>query len=243
MVVDDSGRRVIARERYPYYAVWGPERARMAFAAVPKAGFDYVSLVTRSGRHERRVTGFGWGFPSWSPGGRLTAACARPGACESRPGLYVIDPARPESMRRIRRTADASASAWSPGGRRIVFVRARQGRGELYLKRIGRPRLRRLTSSGIDEAAPDWSPDGRWIVYSRPPRRPNQPHDLWLVRPNGRHSRPLTKTSANETNPAFSPSGRRILFATGRGLFSIRRDGTRRRTVAASWAGDCCPDW
>lgn len=241
---DDGARRVVARERYPSWPTWSPGHRRIAFAATLKAGFDFVSVVSRSGRHQRRVTGFGWSFPSWRADGRLTVACEPHVACdEDRSGLYVIDVAQPDEKHRIAGTSGASASAWAPRGKRLVFVDDRRGRGDLFVKRIGRPRIRRITHSGVDEAAPEWSPNGRWIVYSRPRRAPSQPHDLWLVSPEGDRSRRLTGAAASEVLPRWSRSGRRILFTTEYGLFSIRRDGTGRRRVRGSRRADCCADW
>jgi TolB protein len=247
IVVMDAGRdrRTIARAPFAWSPRWSPDHSRVAFwgARTYDAGFDEVSVVTRSGRRQRRITGYGWAFPSWSPNGRwIAAACADPGLCERRPGLYRIRAAHPRRKARVRGTAGASTSSWAPGGERIVFVSSRRGRGDLFVKRFGSPRLRRITSSGVDEAAPDWSPGGRWIVFSKP-RRPQLPHDLWLVRPDGEGLRRLTRTRANETSPAWSPSGARILFTTARGLFTVRSDGTGRRKVPGTRRRDCCADW
>lgn len=242
---DGTDRRTIARSRWAWSPRWSPGHRHVAFwgARTDDAGFEEVSVVTRRGRGERRITGLGWAFPSWSPNGRwIAAACAGLGPCEARPGLYRISVARPRHKVRVRRTAGAGASSWAPGGRRIVFVAPHHGRGDLFVKRFGSPRLRRITSSGVDEAAPDWSPNGRWIVFSKP-RRPHLPHDLWIVSPDGERLRRLTRTRANETSPAWSPSGRSVLFTTARGLFTIRRDGTGRRKVPGSRRGDCCADW
>ena len=244
VVLSRGDRRSVARDRYVGRAVWSPSHARIAYeASSGKAGFEEVKVTSRRGGRKRSVTGFGWITPSWHPDGRLTAACRHPGACEWKEGLYLIDLRRPDERHRLARTGGGEQPAWAPGGERLVFVSPRHGRGDLFVKRLGRSRLRRLTRSDVDEAGPDWSPDGRWIVYSRPPRHPQQPHDLWLVSPDGRRSRRLTRTKANETNPDWSPSGRRLLFTTGRGLFTVRRDGTHRRRVEGSRRGDCCADW
>jgi Tol biopolymer transport system component len=248
LVTDDGGRdfRRIASELQAFAPVWSPDRSRIAYwsSRTLDAGFEQVTVVSRSGRRKRRVTGPGWGPPSWSPDGRwIAAACARLGPCERRAGLYLIDSDRPARKRRVRGTQYTEFAAWAPGGRRLVLVGSSKGRDELYVKRLGRPRLRRLTRSDVDEAGPDWSPDGRWIAYARPPRAPQQPYDIWLVRADGdRHVR-LTSTRANETNPAWSPSGRRILFRSNLGLFTIRPDGTRRRKIAGTTRRECCPDW
>lgn len=248
LVTDPKGEDVrrIASQLQASGPSWSPDRSHVAYwsSGTYDAGFEQVTVVSRTGRGERTITGHGWGPPSWSPDGKwISSTCGDVGPCERRGGLYLIDADRPRRKRRVRGTLRTEYAAWAPGGGRIVVVDDTGGSGDLYVKRLGRPGLRRLTTSDVDEAGPDWSPDGRWIVYARPPRAPHQPYDLWMVSADGDRRVRLTRTDANETNPVWSPSGRRILFRSDRGLFTIGRRGRNRHKIPGTTRRECCPDW
>ena len=81
--------------------------------------------------------------PVWSASGEL--AVARGG------WVWVGAPDK------LRRLIEGSAPSWSPGGRRIVFVR----NGWLTIVNVRGGSVRRL----VRGMAPAWSPDGRSIAY------------------------------------------------------------------------------
>jgi len=59
----------------------------------------------------------------------------------------------------------ARAPAWSPDGRKVLFVLDRDGRDDLYVIDVDGKHLRQLTHLlGVNSAA--WSPDGRLIAIS-----------------------------------------------------------------------------
>jgi TolB protein len=59
-------------------------------------------------------------------------------------------------VKRIAR--NASAPAWSPDGKEIVFVRSLGANRELYLMRADGTQQRRLTVNPGLDLVPDWQP-------------------------------------------------------------------------------------
>lgn len=58
-----------------------------------------------------------------------------------------------------------SHPAFSPDGNRVAFMRAEQGRTDLYVKMLDEASSIRLTESDGQEGGPVWSPDGRMVAY------------------------------------------------------------------------------
>lgn len=55
---------------------------------------------------------------------------------------------------------------WSPDGRRIAFIAARDHRTELWVMNADGSGLARVTRDGAAKASPVWDPDGRSLVYA-----------------------------------------------------------------------------
>jgi Tol biopolymer transport system component len=57
------------------------------------------------------------------------------------------------------------APAWSPDGRKIVFVSDRDGNSEIYVMNANGSGQRSLTRNPAYDADPAWSPDGRKLAF------------------------------------------------------------------------------
>jgi TolB protein len=150
--------------------------------------------------------------PSWSPDGRRIVFVSRP--CASCvPALSTISArtavVRPLVVRGLGAgDAVSGRTAWSPDGRRILFVVITpSGESEVWLVRSDGPRARQV--GGDDALAPAWSPDGKVISYSA---EVHELHRIYEISPAGGTPRPIT-TNGSADQPAFSRDGRTLAFS------------------------------
>ncbi|HUF28674.1 MAG TPA: amidohydrolase family protein [Gemmatimonadaceae bacterium] len=145
-----------------------------------------------------------------------------------------------------RRLTDAEMGefqpVWSPDGQWIAYTTwSRADGGHLYRVRAdGRARPQRLTRRSAFYQSPAWSPDGRRIVVLRGPARaysealgggvPGGVEDIvWIPAAGGDAT--LISPSGGLGTPHFTRDSTRIfVYSGGRGLVSMRWDGTDQRT-------------
>jgi WD40-like Beta Propeller Repeat len=141
-----------------------PDGERVAFAGLGGAPLGVLSLRRRSARVVVDPASSVDGAPTWSPDSRQIGYATAAGE------LFTIRSSggRP---RRVGRFGGAGSPAWSPGGRRIAFLRGRlwtvrpDGKDA---RRITRERTSRdcpVSSGTAPSCGPAWSPDGRKLYY------------------------------------------------------------------------------
>lgn len=148
-----------------------------------------------------------------------------------------------DGRRRSRLTRNRVADldpAWSPGGRRIVFVSiGGGGRGrDLYVMRADGSHRRRLVARATCEADPAWSPDGRKILFASvcDPRSPR----LYTIGDNGRGLRRLPITGSE---PAWSPQGGGLAYRRNSDLLTANADGSEEILVTSNVSALGRPAW
>jgi Tol biopolymer transport system component len=78
-------------------------------------------------------------------------------------------------------------------------------------------------------AMPAWSPDGRWVAFAG-----GGTGAIWLERADGSHSTHIpTGLPTAAAWPTWSPDGTRLAFSSGASVYSIGRDGSGLRLLAA----------
>jgi len=126
--------------------------------------------------------------------------------------------------------------AWSPDGKRLLFVAADSGFRQVFLRDMATGNERRITSGARDAIQPAWSPDGRHVVYVRAAQDGGKLEPSDVLGTYGDRSEVLLRNLEsgaerrlvdNAFNPVFSPDGKRLAFDAALG-------GSRRLWVTDS---------
>jgi Tol biopolymer transport system component len=132
--------------------------------------------------------------------------------------------------------------AWSPDGRKVVFVRAtnvdsdaRIRAGSLMTVDVASGATTRLSAfpaGGPGDLAPAYSPDGRRIAFERAgDLTAGDEADIWVMNADGTARTQLTSGAADDRDPDWSPDGARLVFSSDR--------DTARRCLPAHRTGLC----
>lgn len=142
--------------------------------------------------------------------------------------------------RRLTRNGRSSRPAWSPDGRRVLYVRASpEDRSEpttwsVWVMRARGTNHRRLTE-GSDAA---WAPNGRKLVTTR-----DDNLFVYTFKTRAVEEIPLPEPVTAASDPAWSPDGRRIAFVGAHAgsdgtprqdLFTVKPDGTGLRQITTT---------
>jgi Tol biopolymer transport system component len=189
---------------------------------------DYwIRTVQLNGSRARQIAPNGGQHPAFSPRGARIAYTSY--VFRTSGGLITERASGSGRARRLTHRKGDEAPAWSPSGRRLVFVREDDlGLDSLWIHYF---RGSRFLTRGHD---PDWSVKGD-IVFS------GDSDSIWVIRPDGSGLRQLP---VRGIHPEWSPDGRRIVFSTYFNNFdiaSVRADGTGFRRLTRGPAKDWSP--
>jgi dipeptidyl aminopeptidase/acylaminoacyl peptidase len=175
--------------------------------------------------------------------------------------IWVLDvPTR--KLRKFTHSAKADSSPrWSPDGRQLAFISARNDRPQIYLMPSDGGEAEVLTESKSAVTSFEWSPDGKHIAFIAPEPKTEaeekkekdkddarvvnadfKPNRLWLLDTRTRKVRPLSTGRWSITEARWSPQGDR-LFALATDdpdattfrsrLFSLALDSTAMKELFA----------
>jgi len=222
-------------------ASWTADGTKLAFAvesccAGGTAGDPYHGirvLDVRTGKDRLIAPGEDFGVLDWSPD--WTRIAFTDG---SEPFIMNADGSNVKPIP-VMGIAQIESIAWSPDGTSIAYSTDRK----MYIEGVDGSSPKAL-GSGRD---PNWAPDGMRIAYASADRC-----QVWTMSPDGTHRtkvaqvtprphRPDTCSPAIQIpwqpgppGPTWSPDGRMIAFISGRGLFTVNRDGSDFRRVSAA---------
>jgi Tol biopolymer transport system component len=214
---------------------WSPDGARIASAATTTNSISITAKAT--GEMTQIRLGGSFAFVSglhWDPSGRRLAFTTAGGGEEST--LWVIGVDGTGQRQVLEQQSIISSPRWSGSGDAIYFVKATQGRTELWKVAVdedqrtaggAHPVLAGLPLGGAFTIARD----GTQLAYTRMAANSN----LWLVTIDSRSTASpariaqLTSGTLSDTHPAISPDGTRVAFSRRTGdktdIFSVPIDG------------------
>jgi TolB protein len=141
--------------------------------------------------------------------------------------------------------ANDGEPAWSPDGRKIVFVSDRDGVANLYVMNSDGSKVEQLTREKLPCTGPRWSPDGKHIAFISGPARAEH---VWVVDADGGNLKQLTKGAFSCRQPAWSPDSKKLTYSQyGPGVYEtcvMNADGSGATVLTngggldASWAPD-----
>ncbi|HKP14277.1 MAG TPA: S9 family peptidase, partial [Blastocatellia bacterium] len=109
------------------------------------------------------------GDPQISPDGRTVAYTVtdtdKP-ANRRTTQIYLVPVDGGEPRQLTGEKVSSSAPRWSPDGRRLAFVSARDGEAQIWTADADSGEAKKLTNVALGAADPVWSPDGKWIAFT-----------------------------------------------------------------------------
>jgi eukaryotic-like serine/threonine-protein kinase len=259
-----TGRRRLTFNEDSGRPAYDPTGRKIAYTRC-KGATCAVRLMNADGTRKRALIPAPSSLPAWSPDGTQIAYFREGECCQGQLFIYTV--ATGESRQLTFGSADQRTRAlepsWSPGGKRIAFVRhlvreSPEGdipdAGALFVIRTDGTHLKQITPVGRwIKQDPDWSPNGDRIAFSKmdpgAERIPPEAKGIWTIRADGTNLTRLSRTP--DEGPTWAPSGNRLAFfrhasespeSDRPGLWTMGKLGNRPRLIFPQFFF-FSPDW
>ena len=147
--------------------------------------------------------------PSWAPDSRsLAYTTYRPN-----PDIFVSRIYEGVLQNPTKGVGTNYVPVFSPDGKQIAFMSARDGNPEIYVMNADGSNIRRLTNHPAGESSPTWSPSGAQIAFTSD--RTGKPQ-IYLVNVDGSNFQRVTMDETEADRPTWSPAPYNEIAFAGR---------------------------
>jgi Tol biopolymer transport system component len=243
----------------------------IAYCSNASGAFE-IWTMRQDGTNQRQLThlnGFAT-FPDYSPDGSRIVFGGTAGSDPSGE-IYVVNAHTGRGLRALTSCAAYAPGcfnetpAWSPDGRRIVYLHADDSNedGDPINEQVwvmdanGRNKHQLTTDAAPKGQVPDWSPDGSKIAYHSGAFAAG---GIWVMNANGSNKHQLTGcapadevpcAAGDDFGPAWSPDGTKIAFlrdlrfigTDDRPVFVMNADGSGQHRVTVDPVLPGVPAW
>jgi TolB protein len=138
--------------------------------------------------------------PSWSPDAKALAYTTyRPN-----PDIFVSLIYQGVLQNPTKSVGTNYLPVFSPDGKRIAFMSARDGNPEIYVMNVDGSNLRRLTNHPAEDGSPTWSPSGSQIAFTS--GRTGKPQIYIMNAADGSGLERVTLDESEADRPTWSPA-------------------------------------